>query len=93
MEVLEKLERKQRNRLSTARENVVDDVVKPPRRLVGGQTGRVSYGVLDHGRVIARELEVLARELVDDRVQLDNGGVDAMGHEGGWRRADSQPAE
>ncbi len=34
--------------------------------------------ILDNGGVIRREVEVLDRQIMDTRVKLDNGGIDAM---------------
>jgi len=42
--------------------------------------------------VIGRELEVLFCEVVHDGVDLDDGGVDAMGDKRSGRGADAQAA-
>ena len=46
--------------------------------------------VFDGGAVVGRHVEILLRELVHDRVQLHDGGVDPVRHQGGWRCANSE---
>lgn len=71
----------------------MDDVVEltDSLSLVDEAIG-VADGVFDHSGVVGRKLEVLGGELVDDGIDFDDGGVDAVGDEGGGCGADAEAA-
>lgn len=50
-------------------------------------------GVFDSCNVVRREVEVFAGELVDDGVNLDNGGFNPMSDESSRCSADSKSTE
>ncbi len=85
-----KLQRKQRNGLRASREDVMNDVVvsAPPSHV--RLFSRVGDSVLDHRGMVGREVKVLGRKLMDDRVDLDNCCVNAMRYEGGRGGADPE---
>jgi hypothetical protein len=92
VEVLQEFEGEQRDGLGASSKDVVDDVVEALFGLVGGQALCVGHCVLDHGGVVARELEVLGGELVDNRVKLHHGSVDAVGYQGCGGGANAEAA-
>ncbi len=80
VKVLQELDSEERDGLGASRKDVVDDVVEAGFCLVGGEARSIGDGVLDDGRVVAGELEVLGGELMDDWVELHHRGVDAVGY-------------
>ena len=92
VEVLQELEGEERDGLGASRKDVVDDIVKAGFGLVGGEARGVGNRILDNGRVVAGELEVLGGELVNDWVEFHHRGVDAVGHKSCRRGANSQSA-
>ena len=90
MEVLQKLESKERDGLGATGKDIVDYVVVAGFALVCGHARGVGDGVFDDGGVVGRELEVLGSKLVNHRVELDYSGIDAVSHKGGWRGADTE---
>lgn len=93
VQVLEEFISEEGDGLSAAGEDIVDDVVILTDTLgFVDKTVGVAYGVFDDGGVVGWKLEVLGGELVDDRVDFDNGGVDAVGDESGGGGADAEAA-
>ncbi|EHL03123.1 hypothetical protein M7I_0815 [Glarea lozoyensis 74030] len=79
VEILDKFQREEINWLSAAREDVVDDVI-----VFGSRSGgAVCEGdcVFDDGCVGGWQGEVFGCEAVDDGVNFDDCGVDAVGDE------------
>ena len=86
---LQKVRRKERNRLRSARKYVMDDVVVPCRPVRHRLVGKVKR-VPDDCRVVGGQAKVLCRVGVHDRVDFDNGGVDAVLDEGARGGADAE---
>lgn len=78
METADELMCEELDGLSTAGEDVVDDVVILRRGRGFLALLDEGAGVVDDGGVVGWQAEVLACELVDDGVNLDDCGVDAM---------------
>lgn len=55
------------------------------------EIGCVGDGVCQLGADLRREIEILDGVLVDDGINLDNGGVDTVSVKSCWGRAYSQP--
>lgn len=68
-----------------------DVVVLGVRRLGRGLLHEF-HGILDDGRVVFREVEVLLGELVDDGVDLDDCGVDSVRDQGSGGGSNSESA-
>lgn len=90
IQTLEEFQGEQLDWLGASGEDVVHDVVVLDRLdSLPGALHKID-SVLDGGDVVGRHVEILLSELVHDRVQLDDGGVDSVRHQGGGRRADSE---
>lgn len=80
MQLLEKLERKEVDRLRAAGKDVMHNIVEAPASRVIGQLLSVAGRVGQDGLVVLAQVKVLFRKGVHNWVNLDDGGVDAMRH-------------
>ena len=78
VQILQELEREQRDGLCTARKDIMDDVVKLPVDRRTHKPVSITDRVLDDGSVVLRKLKVLGRKLVNRRVNLDHRGINPM---------------
>lgn len=91
MQALQKFERKERQGFCAPGEDVVDNVVKLLLASLD-EASSVAHGIVDDGRMLVRQLEVLGRKLMHHRVDLHNRGVDAVSHKRSGRGADAKTA-
>jgi len=90
VETADELVREELDGLSTPSEDVVDDIVILLRGRGFLALLDEGTGIIDDGGVVGRQTEVLARELVDDGVNLDDCGVNAMADQRARCRSDSE---
>jgi hypothetical protein len=90
VEVLQELEGEEGDRLGAASKDIVNDVVIAGFALVRGHPRGVGSRVFNDGGVVARELEVLGGKLVNHRVEFDHSRVNAVGHKGSRRGANTE---
>lgn len=82
VEILQELQSEQGHRLSSARKDIVDYVVKLAICLVDKLVG-ISDRISNYWRVVGRQLEVFGCEFMHNRIDLDHRGVNPVCDEGG----------
>lgn len=88
---LQELEGKQVNWLSTARKDIVDNVVV--RLGLVDEAGSVADSVRNGWGVVLAHVEVLLGKLVDDWINLDNRGINAVGYKSRWGGSDTKTTD
>jgi hypothetical protein len=88
-ETAQELDGEQFGWFCASRKDIVDDVIV----LLGiAGTLHECRGVFNGRDVVLREVEELQRELMHDRIDLDDSSLDSVIYEGSWGTADSESA-
>ncbi len=91
-QILKKLEREEIYGFGATCEYVMYDVIEAFPGFVAGLGSGVAHRILDHPRVVSRQLEILECKFMDYRVNLYDRCVYAMRHKGGWRGTNAEAA-